>query len=101
MRKLLLFVPLLLSLSGCANVCDRMCTAQADLFESCLDDWGTTWEEQDYANKDAYLDRCLSVWGDGFEETSRNSPEREELSQECTSKLQRAEADIDCQTLLD
>ena len=82
------------------NVCDRMCTAQSDLFERCLPTWETTWEEYGYTDKDDYLDRCLAVWGDGFEQTERNSTERDDLSQECLSELQAAEADPDCETLL-
>ena len=101
MRAILLVLLLVSVLPGCSNVCDRMCTAQADLFETCLPDWGTTWEEQGYAGKEAYLDRCMSVWGDGFAQTERNSSEREALSQECTAQLQAAEADNDCETLLD
>jgi hypothetical protein len=101
MRSLLLLALATLTFSGCANVCDRMCNAEADVYERCLPVWGMTWEEAGYADADAYLDRCLSVWGDGFEQTERNSPEREDLSQECTSQLGRAQSDTDCETLLD
>jgi len=100
MRLLLPFL-LLASLSGCANVCDRKCEAETDLIERCLDDWGTTWAELGYANRDESLDRCFAVWGDGFQETDRGSDERQALSDECTADLQAAEADTDCQTLLD
>lgn len=101
MRSLLFLVLPLVCLSGCANVCDRMCTAQANLFEECLPGWGTTWEEEGFTDKEAFTDRCLSVWGDGYDSTEQNSSAREDLGQECTSQLQAAEADNDCQTLLD
>jgi len=101
MRLHAILLAALLLASGCANVCDRKCVSEADLFDSCLTTWNTTWEEQGYADKDAFLDRCHSVWGDGYDQTERGSTERQELEQECTTQLQRAEADTDCQTLLD
>ena len=101
MRSPLFLALALLSLSGCANVCDRMCDAKVELYESCLPEWGTTWEEEGYADADAYLDRCLSVWGDAYDQTDKDSSERQELSQECTSTLGLAQSDTDCQTLLE
>lgn len=99
--SVLVFVALAALCSGCANVCDRMCAAEAELFDSCLTTWETTWAEQGYpGGQEEYLSRCEAVWGTGFEETERNSTERSELSQQCSSRLQAAEADTDCQTLL-
>ncbi len=100
MRLPALLLSGLLLTSGCANICDRKCVSEADLFERCLPTWNTTWEEQGYADRDAYLDRCYSIWGDGFEATERGSDERKDLEQECTTQLQRSGSDTDCQTLL-
>lgn len=101
MRILFALFALLLITPGCANVCDRKCASEADLFERCLPTWNTTWADQGYADQDAFLSRCSSVWGDGYEATERGSTERRDLEQECTTQLQRAESDTDCQTLLD
>ena len=102
MRAFVLALAALATLcSGCANVCDRMCAAEGELFDSCLVTWETTWAEQGYpGGQEEYLSRCEAVWGTGFEETERNSTERNELSQQCSSRLQAAESDTDCQTLL-
>ncbi len=99
--RVLLPLLLLLSLTGCANVCDRKCEAEKDLIERCLEPWNETWESLGYSDADDYLDRCFSVWGDGLQETERGSSERQTLSDACTADLQAAEADTDCQTLLD
>ena len=56
-----------LSLCGCANVCDRMCDAQADLLEGCFETWESSWEELSYANREVFVARCYGVWGDALE----------------------------------
>jgi len=100
-RPLALALCLAPLLPACANVCDRKCLSEADLFERCLPTWNTTWVEQGFADRNAFLDRCYAVWGDAWETTERGSVERETLGQECTTQLQRAEADTDCETLAD
>ena len=97
------FILLLLcaaSLSGCANVCDRMCTAQADMFERCFDSWESSWEQLSYDNRQHFEDRCHSVWGDALEDLDNEDPERTALTERCERDLQTARSDVDCESLV-
>ncbi len=99
------FLPLLLLLCavapGCANECDSACDAQGDLFERCLDTWGTTWVEHSYEDKQDYLARCKAVYGDQLDEEDEGSDAYNELLAICDGNLARAESDTDCETLIE
>lgn len=90
----------LLCMAGCGNVCDRMCDAQADLMEGCFDTWESSWQEQSFSGREAYLARCYSVWGDAFEDLDKESTDRQQFQVQCETQLEVALADSDCESLL-
>lgn len=94
--------PLLLLLvgAGCANPCDRMCDAKADLQEACFAQWGSSWAEEGYEDRGEWLGRCYAVWGDSVEDLSRNDPDRSALEDRCARELAQAQADLECDALL-
>ncbi len=100
MRLPALLLSALLLTSGCANICDRMCVSEADLYERCLPVWNTTWEESGFADRDDYLDRCYVIARGDLDLTEPGSQQRQDLKQECTSQLQKSASDTDCQTLM-
>ena len=101
MRKLLLFLALLsFGISGCGNICDQMCTAQADMIDRCLTTWDTTWPELSYADHDDFLNRCSVVYGDALSDLEEASTEAILLEDRCTRDQQTASSDIDCQSLV-
>jgi hypothetical protein len=89
-----------LSLSGCGNVCDRMCDAQADLLEGCFETWESSWQNQSYANREAFVARCYNVWGEALEALDSESPERQEFRARCQVQLEVALSDSDCESVL-
>ena len=94
---------LLLSLAlvaGCGNVCDRMCTAQADVLERCFPTWESSWEDQSYASRQDFTDRCQELWGQTLEQLEENSDERERFADQCQLELETALSDTDCESLL-
>ncbi len=49
--------------AGCAPVlepdpCEAMCRAAAELYGSCLQDWGAGWESAGYDDEPDFLDSC-------------------------------------------
>jgi hypothetical protein len=78
-----------------------MCASVADMYERCFPVWETSWVDESYADRADFLDRCTVVWGDGLTELPRGSDERADLAGECASRMRAAEADVDCETLLD
>ena len=101
MRILLLILASMTLAAGCTNDCDTACDAQGAYFERCLEQWGTTWEEQSYNDKDDYLARCRVVYGDQLDAEEEGSEPYRELLAICDGNLTRAEADTDCETLLE
>jgi hypothetical protein len=99
---MLRIAPLLgcLLLTSCANVCDRMCDAEADLQERCFDTWGSSWTGEGYADRTDFLDRCYAVWGGALEDLSNDDPDRQILEDRCQRQLGEARADLECDALL-
>jgi len=89
-----------MSLSGCGNVCDQMCDAQADLMEGCFGSWESSWQDQSYANREAFVARCYNVWGEALEALDSDSIERQEFQARCRVQLEVALTDSDCESLL-
>lgn len=90
----------LATLTACQNVCDRMCDSQADLMERCFSDWESSWQEESYADREEFTDRCYAVWGDELDSLDEDSTEHQAFSDRCQRELQRAQSDIDCESLL-
>jgi len=89
-----------LLLASCANVCDRMCDAEADLQERCFGTWDSSWEGQGYADRTEFLDRCYAVWGGALQDLSSDDPDRGTLEDRCQRQLGEARADLECDALL-
>ncbi len=99
-HRLVLLAAVAVAASGCGNVCDRMCDAQADMIEGCLPTWETTWNDLSYDSRDHFLDRCYAVWGDSLGELDKDDPERDAIQARCQRDLETARSDADCQSLL-
>jgi len=101
MRTLPLFLVLsFLALSGCGNICDQMCGAQASMIDRCLTTWDTTWPELSYDDRDAFMTRCSAVYGDALSDLEEASTEAILLEDRCAQDQQTASSDIDCQSLV-
>jgi hypothetical protein len=99
-KPAIVFGLLLFALSGCGNVCDQMCVAQADMFDRCLDTWETTWTEISYAGREDFMTRCNTVYGDALDGLDEGSTEAVILEGRCSEDLQSASSDSDCQSLV-
>jgi hypothetical protein len=86
--------------AGCDDVCDRMCDAQADLMEKCFPTWESSWEEQSYRSREAFIGRCYTVWGDASEDLESGSTEAQEFQERCRVQFEIALADSDCESVL-
>lgn len=87
-------------LGGCGEVCDRMCDAQADLMEKCFPTWESSWEEQSYSGREAFVERCYTVWGDAHGALESGSTEANEFEERCRVQFEIALADSDCESVL-
>jgi hypothetical protein len=96
----LLLLFFLLALPGCGNVCDQMCTAQADMIDRCLSTWDTTWPELSYSDREGFMTRCSVVYGDALLDLEEGSTEAVLLEDRCAQDQQTASTDIDCQSLV-
>ena len=102
-RELFLVVALMVAgsvLMGCGEVCDRMCDAQADLMEKCFPTWESSWEEQSYSGREAFVERCYTVWGDAHGALESGSTEAQEFEERCRVQFEIALADSDCESVL-
>jgi hypothetical protein len=101
MRTSFLAFALLFPLTaGCGNVCDQMCTAQAEMIDGCLTTWETTWPELSYSGTDDFIERCMVVYGEALDGLDSGSTEAVVLEDRCSQDLQTATTDIDCQSLV-
>ncbi|MBJ93056.1 MAG: hypothetical protein CMP23_01130 [Rickettsiales bacterium] len=95
----LTLMALSLGLVGCDESCDRMCDAQADLMEACFPTWESSWQEQSYSSRDAFVERCYVVWGEAAE-ASDEAEAQAVIAERCRVQLQIALADEDCESVL-
>jgi hypothetical protein len=88
------------ALGGCGEVCDQMCDAQADLMEKCFPTWESSWEEQSYSGREAFVERCYTVWGDAHGALESGSIGAQEFEERCRVQFEIALADSDCESVL-
>ena len=69
--------------------------------EECLPEWGMTWSDLGFADKDAQLEACYAVTGDAFEATDTGSDERKAMADECERRHGNAVASTNCADVLD
>ncbi len=89
--------------AGCANPCDAYCDGTLTKIEdlSCLDVWGTTWEDQGFADDEDYRTRCVETYDQREADAWAESPEvREDLRQGCSDALDELEGVEDCSGVL-
>lgn len=88
------------ALSGCGNVCDQMCAAEAANIEECLPEWELSWAELGYEDQQDYLAVCGAEWGDGLDSYEDGSEDRADLAQECGRREGIAVRATDCQDII-
>lgn len=85
--------------AGCTNVCDDYCQATAEQIADlgCWAEWGTTWEDQGYADEQDYLDHCMGDFDAQYQDAREESDSAaQQIRQNCSDKLEETEAAINC-----
>jgi len=68
--------------------------------EGCFETWESSWQEQSYANREAFVARCYNVWGGALDALEADSTEEQEFRARCQVQLEVALADSDCESVL-
>jgi len=89
--------------AGCTNTCDDYCQATVDKIAElgCMGgEWGTTWEDQGYADEEDYLTHCMEDFDAQFQDAREESEEAaQEIRQNCSDKQEETDAASSCDDL--
>jgi hypothetical protein len=78
-----------------------MCDARADLIDRCSTRWELDYPALGWDDRAAFLSWCGATWTDALDSLSEDSEEWDQLADACRTDERQAEADVDCETLLD
>ncbi len=100
---LLTFAGALALAAGCTNVCDDYCQATVDKIADlgCMSsEWGTTWEDQGYADEEDYLQHCMDDFDAQYSDAREESDAAaQEIRANCSDKLEETDAASNCDDL--
>ena len=92
---------LLASVAGCPGaVCEQSCTAEGELYDTCLPELGSSWAEMNYDDGlPQYILECRARWDASLTQArSREDSSVDQIYQQCRSR--EAEAlDSTCEDL--
>jgi len=87
---------------GCDRACEDYCGEVTAAIEDlgCLTEWGVTWEDQNYADSDAYLEHCQAHFDARIQDAGAASPEdADAIVEECADLLEAVTGAEDCTSI--